>query len=107
MLANSFASVNVRGKTCVTLLDTSRGFTDGEWLLVCTIADGLEWSTVENRLPRSGCASRFTLRTRLDCTRANWLVPRSATSTPSVDARARQSEVARQGGVTGAGTHGA
>ena len=44
VLANPFAGIKVRGRTRVTPLDTSRGFTEGEWLLVRAIADGLEWS---------------------------------------------------------------
>lgn len=44
VLANPFAGIRVRGRTRVTPLDTSRGFTEGEWLLVRTIADGLAWS---------------------------------------------------------------
>jgi hypothetical protein len=41
VLANPFAGIKVRGRTRVAPLDTSRGFTEGEWLLVRTIADGL------------------------------------------------------------------
>ncbi|PMS25477.1 integrase, partial [Paraburkholderia rhynchosiae] len=44
VLANPFSGIKVRGRTRVTPLDTSRGFTEGEWLLVRAIADGLEWS---------------------------------------------------------------
>lgn len=44
VLTNPFAGIKVRGKTRVTPLDTSRGFTEGEWGLVRTIANGLEWS---------------------------------------------------------------
>lgn len=44
VLTNPFAGIKVRGKTRVTPLDASRGFTDGEWGLVRTIANGLEWS---------------------------------------------------------------
>lgn len=44
VLANPFAGVKVRGRTRVVPLDGSRGFTEGEWLLVRVIADGLEWS---------------------------------------------------------------
>jgi site-specific recombinase XerD len=36
--------VKVRGSVRATALDTSRAFTEGEWSLVRTIADGLEWS---------------------------------------------------------------
>jgi site-specific recombinase XerD len=44
MLANPFAGVKVRGNSGVAMLDTSRGFTEGEWLLIRALADGLEWS---------------------------------------------------------------
>jgi site-specific recombinase XerD len=44
VLANPFSGIKVRGRTRVAPLDTARGFTEGEWLLVRTLADGLEWS---------------------------------------------------------------
>lgn len=44
VLTNPFAGIKVRGKTRVAPLDTSRGFTEGEWGLLRTIANGLEWS---------------------------------------------------------------
>ncbi len=44
VLANPFAGVKVRGHATRPALDTTRGFTEGEWLLVRAIADGLEWS---------------------------------------------------------------
>jgi site-specific recombinase XerD len=44
VLANPFTGVKVRGRTRVAPLDTSRGFTDGEWQIVRSLADGLEWS---------------------------------------------------------------
>ncbi|RZF23463.1 integrase [Paraburkholderia sp. UYCP14C] len=44
VLANPFAGVKVRGHTTQPALDTTRGFTEGEWLLIRAIADGLEWS---------------------------------------------------------------
>lgn len=44
LLANPFAGIKVRGSARVAPLDTSRVFTEGEWLLVRTIANGLEWS---------------------------------------------------------------
>ncbi|MGY4725799.1 phage integrase family protein [Burkholderia pyrrocinia] len=43
VLANPFAGVKVRG-TVTSGLDVTRGFTEGEWLLIRTMADGLEWS---------------------------------------------------------------
>ncbi|WP_233874350.1 phage integrase family protein [Paraburkholderia adhaesiva] len=44
VLTNPFAGIKVRGRTRATPLDTSRGFTEGEWGLLRTIANGLEWS---------------------------------------------------------------
>lgn len=44
LLANPFAGVKVRDTRRSIVLDTSHAFTEGEWLLVRTIADGLEWS---------------------------------------------------------------
>ena len=43
-LTTPFAGVKVRGVDRSTVIDTSHAFTEGEWLLVRTIADGLEWS---------------------------------------------------------------
>ena len=44
LLANPFAGVKVRGSARASVLDTSHVFTEGEWLLIRAIADGLEWS---------------------------------------------------------------
>jgi site-specific recombinase XerD len=44
LLANPFAGIKVRGAGRTGALDSSRAFTEGEWALVRTIADGLEWS---------------------------------------------------------------
>lgn len=44
VLANPFADLKVRGAQRAGELDVSRAFTAGEWELVRTIADGLEWS---------------------------------------------------------------
>ncbi|MEX3939755.1 phage integrase family protein [Paraburkholderia sp. BR10937] len=44
VLANPFSGVKVRGASGVQALDTSHAFSEGEWALVRTIADGLEWS---------------------------------------------------------------
>ncbi|MBM5588521.1 site-specific integrase [Burkholderia pseudomallei] len=44
VLANPFAGIKVRGHALRPALDAARGFTEGEWLLVRTIADGLAWS---------------------------------------------------------------
>ncbi|MGV7244269.1 phage integrase family protein [Caballeronia sp. M23-90] len=42
VLANPFAGIKVRGHTRAATMDASRGFAEGEWLLVRTLADGLE-----------------------------------------------------------------
>jgi len=44
VLANPFAGIKVRGGGRTAALDSSHAFTEGEWLLIRTIADGLEWS---------------------------------------------------------------
>jgi len=44
VLANPFAGIKVRGGGRKAVLDTSHVFTEGEWVLVRTIAEGLEWS---------------------------------------------------------------
>ena len=44
VLANPFAGVKVRGGARAVALDASHAFTEGEWLLVRTLADGLEYS---------------------------------------------------------------
>ncbi|MFC0403089.1 site-specific integrase [Paraburkholderia rhizosphaerae] len=44
VLANPFAGVKVRSHVEPAGLDASRGFSEGEWLLIRTLADGLEWS---------------------------------------------------------------
>ncbi|AJX84168.1 phage integrase family protein [Burkholderia pseudomallei 7894] len=44
VLANPFAGVKVKSQAPRTGLDVSRGFSEGEWLLIRTLADGLEWS---------------------------------------------------------------
>ena len=44
LLANPFAGVKVRGSASTNALDTSHAFTEGEWVLIRAIADGLEWS---------------------------------------------------------------
>lgn len=43
VLANPFAGIKVRGAKPAAL-DTSRSFSDAEWALLRTVADGLEWS---------------------------------------------------------------
>ena len=44
VLANPFAGIKVRGGGRTAALDASHAFTEGEWTLIRTIADGLEWS---------------------------------------------------------------
>lgn len=44
VLANPFAGVKVRDATGSRALDASHAFSEGEWALVRTIAEGLEWS---------------------------------------------------------------
>lgn len=44
MLANPFAGIKVRGSGRTAALDSSHAFTEGEWLLICTLANGLESS---------------------------------------------------------------
>lgn len=43
VLVNPFSSVKVRGVQPASM-DTSRSFSDAEWTLLRTVADGLEWS---------------------------------------------------------------
>ncbi|WP_321817430.1 MULTISPECIES: site-specific integrase [unclassified Paraburkholderia] len=45
VLANPFAGVKVRDAGNANVLDTSHAFTEGEWALTRTIAEGLEWSS--------------------------------------------------------------
>lgn len=44
VVANPFAGVKVRGSTRADPMDCSRAFSEGEWRLIRTVADGLEWS---------------------------------------------------------------
>jgi site-specific recombinase XerD len=44
LLANPFSGIKVRGAPDKRIVDTSHVFTQGEWAIVRTIADGLEWS---------------------------------------------------------------
>jgi integrase len=44
VLANPFAGIKVRGHTRTTAMDPSRGFADGEWRLMRTLANGFEHS---------------------------------------------------------------
>ena len=44
LLANPFSGVKVRGTSNLAVMDTSHVFSEGEWAILRTIADGLEWS---------------------------------------------------------------
>jgi len=44
VVANPFAGIKVRGSQRAMAVETTHAFTEGEWLLVRTIANGLEWS---------------------------------------------------------------
>lgn len=44
LLTNPFAGLKVRGANSGKGIETGNAFTDGEWAIVRTIADGLEWS---------------------------------------------------------------
>ncbi|GJG97642.1 site-specific integrase [Cupriavidus pauculus] len=44
VLANPFAGLKVRGGAKVAALDVSHAFSEGEWMLTRSFADGLEWS---------------------------------------------------------------
>jgi len=44
LLANPFSGVKVRGASNSVPMDTSHVFSEGQWALIRTIADGLEWS---------------------------------------------------------------
>ncbi|MFK0380233.1 phage integrase family protein [Pandoraea sp. NPDC090278] len=44
VVANPFAGIKVRGSKRAMSLETAHAFTEGEWLLTRTIANGLEWS---------------------------------------------------------------
>jgi len=44
VLANPFAGVKVKSHAPRAGLDVSRGFSEGEWLLIRSLANGLEWS---------------------------------------------------------------
>ncbi|WP_321958117.1 site-specific integrase [Paraburkholderia bannensis] len=64
VLANPFAGVKVRDATGSSVLDTSHAFSEGEWTLVRTIADGLEWSSGSS--PRWSAPAAQRLRFLLD-----------------------------------------
>jgi len=44
VLANPFAGLKVRGGAKTAALDVSHAFSEGEWMITRSIADGLEWS---------------------------------------------------------------
>jgi site-specific recombinase XerD len=44
VLANPFSGIKVRGSSHAAPMDAGRMFTEGEWAIIRTVADGLEWS---------------------------------------------------------------
>ena len=44
VIANPFAGIKVRGSSRSTPLDATRVFSEGEWMLIRAVAEGLEWS---------------------------------------------------------------
>ena len=82
LLANPFAGVKVRGTSRSTVLDASHVFTEGKWMLVRSIADGLEWSYGWEA--SAAQRRRFVLDFAYApaCASANWSAPASATSKP-------------------------
>jgi site-specific recombinase XerD len=64
VLANPFSGVKVRDATGINVLDASHAFTEGEWALVRTLADGLEWSPQGS--PRWSAPAAQRLRFLLD-----------------------------------------
>ena len=44
VVANPFSGIKVRGSKRAMALETSHAFTEGEWMLTRTLANGLEWS---------------------------------------------------------------
>jgi hypothetical protein len=55
VLANPFAGIMVRGVGRSADLDASHAFTEGEWALVRTIADGLEFKDAADWWVGLGC----------------------------------------------------
>ncbi|SPC06573.1 hypothetical protein CO2235_150101 [Cupriavidus oxalaticus] len=70
------SKIKVRGRTQVAAIDSARGFSEGEWLLVRTIADGFGMVVLLERGRRAAPALhfRFRLRDRFSG-RRSWLVP--------------------------------
>ncbi len=65
VLANPFAGVKVRGSNGAATLDASHAFTEGEWALVRTIADGLEYAeAAASGAPSSGWSKAAAQRLR-------------------------------------------
>jgi site-specific recombinase XerD len=44
VLANPFSGIKMRGSSHAAAMDTERMFSEGEWAIIRTVADGLEWS---------------------------------------------------------------
>lgn len=64
VLANPFAGVKVREASGSNVLDVSHAFSEGEWTLVRTIAEGLEW--LSEGAPRWSAPAAQRLRFLLD-----------------------------------------
>ena len=58
-LANPFAGIKVRGASRTETLAAARVFSEGEWILIQTIAQGLEWS--QGWQPAAAQRLRFVL----------------------------------------------
>ena len=111
VLANPFAGIKVRGAK-QGALDTTRAFSEGEWKLVRTVADGLEWSYGW----QPGAAQRlrflidFNYSTGLragELVRATLGSCRGRCARRSLAACGRQREQGRQGRVAWDGSRGA
>jgi hypothetical protein len=83
LLANPFAGVKVRGSGPTNALDTSHVFTEGEWMLVRAIADGLECRTGGPPRRHSDCVLFWISGMRRACAQANWSARRSVISRPT------------------------
>ncbi len=74
VLANPFAGVKVRGHALRPALDITRGFTEGEWVMLRTIR---RWPRVVIRMVGAGSTTtalpvRLRLRDGPACQRADW-----------------------------------
>lgn len=83
VLANPFAGLKVRGGSKAAALDISHAFSEGEWMITRSIADGLEWSYgwEAPAAQRLRFILDFTYAT--GCAPANWWAPRYVISKPT------------------------